>query len=343
MVPLASGTARWRAPSEPMHDGPVIGRFLAICGWLAWQVRRRFPGRPSALGRAAPVIAAILLVAVAAVPVVLPLFDAQPNDATVQMIIDDAVREPTGWVRLRGRVVPLPERPTDRPGQYAVFVDAADRLQAIVVRSDRPIEASESIVVTGHVAEAVVLIEEDLPIEATVFGAPPEVVGDRIVELDAVADPVRVTPWPLAIPLVILAALLIVGARIGYPVFRQASEIDVLSAPLGPGERLPAVWGGRIGPNVRDLADPGGVLLVVRPGPQGNLLTAQPLPEDGGPAPQPVTIGGGWTTGRLGYVHAVSETVPALLIRSELVDATFLFARVGERDRVAALVAVERT
>ena len=326
-----------------MHDGPVIGRFLAICGWLAWQVRRRFEGRgPSALGRAAPVVVAVVLVALAAVPIVLPLFDAQPADATVQLIIDDEVSEPTGWVRLRGRVVPLPERPTGRPGRYAIFVDASDRLQAIVVRSDRPIEASASTVITGHVAEAVVLIEEDLPIEATVFGAPPEVVADRIVELDAAADPVRVTPWPLAIPLVILAALLVVGARTGYPVFRETSEIDVVSAPLGPGERLPAAWGGRIGPNVRDLADPGGVLLVVRPGPQGNLLTAQPLADDGGPAPQPVTIGGGWTTGRTGYVHAATETVPALLIRSELVDATFLFARVGERDRVAALVAVER-
>jgi hypothetical protein len=38
---------------------------------------------------------------------------------------------------------------------------------------------------------------------------------------------------------------------------------------------------------------------------------------------------------------AVRETVPALTIRSELVDATFLFARTAERDRVAALIAIE--
>jgi hypothetical protein len=55
-----------------------------------------------------------------------------------------------------------------------------------------------------------------------------------------------------------------------------------------------------------------------------------------------VTIGGGWTVGRVGDVHALTETVPALIIRSELVDATFLFARTAERDRVAALVSVER-
>jgi hypothetical protein len=77
-------------------------------------------------------------------------------------------------------------------------------------------------------------------------------------------------------------------------------------------------------------------------GPKGNLLTAQPLPDDGGVAPPPVTIGGGWTSGRIGDVHAVRETVPALIIRSELVDATFLFARTAERDRVAALIAIDR-
>jgi hypothetical protein len=41
-------------------------------------------------------------------------------------------------------------------------------------------------------------------------------------------------------------------------------------------------------------------------------------------------------------VFTVRETVAALRLRSELVDATFLFARSAERDRVAALVAVDR-
>jgi hypothetical protein len=41
-------------------------------------------------------------------------------------------------------------------------------------------------------------------------------------------------------------------------------------------------------------------------------------------------------------VHTVTETVPALEVRSELVDATFLFARNPERDRVAALVTVDQ-
>lgn len=316
-----------------------MGRLLAICGWLAWQVRR--PLRQ--LGTALPIAVAVLLVIVAALPIVIPQLDPQPQDATVQEVVDGAVTEPAGWIRLQAHViVPLSEAPTDERGRYGLLVDETDELRAIVLRSEQPITADESTAVTGHLAEATVVVEEDLPIEATVAGTPPTIVPDRLLELDPTPKPVRVVLWPLSIPPLLLAAMLVVGSRVGYPVFRPTSEIDVLTGPLGPGERLPAAYGGRIGPNIRALADPGGALLLVRRGPKGNLLTAQPLADDGGVAPAPVTIGGSWTSGRIGYVYTVSETVAALLIRSELVDATFLFARRAERDRVAALITVER-
>lgn len=316
-----------------------MGRLLAICGWLAWQVRR--PLRQ--LGTALPIAVAVLLVIVAALPIVIPQLDPQPQDATVQEVVDGAVTEPAGWIRLQAHViVPLSEAPTDERGRYGLLVDETDELRAIVLRSEQPITADESTAITGHLAEATVVVEEDLPIEATVAGTPPTIVPDRLLELDPTPKPVRVVLWPLSIPPLLLAAMLVVGSRVGYPVFRPTSEIDVLTGPLGPGERLPAAYGGRIGPNVRALADPGGALLLVRRGPKGNLLTAQPLADDGGVAPAPVTIGGSWTSGRIGYVYTVSETVAALLIRSELVDATFLFARRAERDRVAALITVER-
>jgi hypothetical protein len=316
-----------------------MGRLLAICGWLAWQLRR--PLRR--LGVAIPIAVAVMLVIAAALPIVIPQLDPQPQDATLQDVIDGAVTEPSRWVRLQAHViVPLSEAPTDERGRYGLLVDETDELQAIVIRSDEPISTAQSTAVTGRLADASVAVDEELPIEATVAGTPPTVVPDRLLELDPVATPVRVVLWPLSILPLLLAGMLLIGARVGYPVFRATTEIDVLTGPLGPGERLPAAYGGRIGPNVRDLADPGGALLLVRRGPKGNLLTAQPLADDGGVAPAPVTIGGSWTSGRLGYVHTVSETVPALVIRSELVDATFLFARRTERDRVAALISVER-
>jgi hypothetical protein len=330
-----------------MHDARMTGRILAIAGWLAWGAARpfrrtplrRFPGLPaSAL--------AVLLLVLAALPIVLPQLDPQPTDVAIDEILSGSVAEPGTWVRLTGRPYGLAEPPTEGEGSYALFVDATQRLRAIVVRGATPFNTTPSEVVssavTGRLVEADVVVDEDLPIEATEAGTPPSIARDRIVELDPVAKEPRSTWWPLSIIPGLLAVLLFIGSRTPYPVFRPTRVIDVLTAPLGPGERLPAAYGGRIGPNERDLADPGGVLLLVRRGPKGNLLTAQPLPDDGSVAPAPVTIGGGWTSGRVGDVHAVRETVPALTIRSELVDATFLFARTAERDRVAALIAVER-
>lgn len=283
-----------------------------------------------------------MLLVLAALPIVIPQLDPQPQDVTVQEVFDSAVTEPTGWVRLQGRVVPLSDSPTGERGRFALLVDEVDTLRAIVLHTDDPAEAAASTSVTGHLEAAAVAVEEDLPIEATVAGTPPQVVPGQVVLLDAAPLAERIVLWPLSVLPVLLALFLLIGARVGYPIFRPTSEIDVLSGPLGPGERLPAAYGGRVGPNVRHLADPGGALLVVRRGPKGNLLTAQPLADDGGVAPQPVTIGGSWTTGRIGYVYTASETVPALVIRSELVDATFLFARTAERDRVAALITLDR-
>lgn len=316
---------------------PMTGRLLALCGWAAWQVGRPFRG-----SRLPARILAAILVLAALAPIVIPQLEPQPEDAGVQQIFDQTVTEPDGWVRLRGRVTPLNESPTGDRGNFALLVDEVDRLRAVVLRADDPIPASDSTAVTGHLVTETAIVEEQLPIEATVAGTPPRIVIDRVVELDASPMPVRVTPWPLAIPPLLLAAVLLIGSAAGYPVFRPTSEVDVLSGPLNPGERVPAAYGGRLGPNVCPLADPGGVLLLVTRTAAGSRLTAQPLAEDGGVAPKPVTIGGGWTSGRIGYVHTASESVPALVIRSEMVDATFLFARTAERDRVAALISVER-
>ena len=330
-----------------MHDEWMTGRILAIAGWLAWVVARPFRRTPLRRFPSAPAIAlAVVLLALAALPIVLPQLDPQPADVAVDEILSGAVTEPGTWVRLTGRAYGLDEAPTDEEGNYALFVDETQRLRAIVVRGASPFDTAPddvvSAFVTGRLVAATVAVDEDLPIEATEAGTPPRIAQDLIVELDPVAKEPRSTWWPLSILPGLLAILLLIGSRTPYPVFRPTRSIDVLAAPLGPGERLPAAYGGRIGPNERDLTDPGGVLLLVRRGPKGNLLTAQPLPDDGGVAPAPVTIGGGWTSGRIGDVHAVRETVAALTIRSELVDATFLFARTAERDRVAALIAIER-
>jgi hypothetical protein len=322
-----------------------MGRFLAVCGWLAWQTGRglhRLPLPASVTARQAASAVGVVLLALSVVPLIVPLFDAQPEAITVQQVMDGAVAEPGTWVRLQGTTVELEESPVEEPGRYGILADAFNPLRSIVVEGNLDAAIASQSNVTGHLAEAVVTVDvEELPIEATVAGTPPEVVTDRIVELDPEPRPMRASLWVFSLIPLLLGGIMLLGARIGYPIFRETYEVDVLVTPLGAGERLPAAFGGRVGTHEFPLDDPGAALLIVRRGPKGNVLTVQPLVDEG-PPPQGVPIGGGWTSGRTGYVYTVSESVPALAIRSEEVDATFLFANTRERDRIAALVAVSR-
>jgi hypothetical protein len=198
-----------------MHDAPMVGRFLALCGWLADLVIRPLRRTPlRRLGRAPAMAIGVLLLVIAAVPIVLPLLDPQPEDAGVQAVFDRTVSQPDGWVRLRGRLVPLEQRPTtDHAGPFALLVDADAPLRSIVVATDA--DAAASTVLTGHLEPAEVTVEEDLPIEATVAGTPPRVVPDRLLVPDPIAKPERQVWWPLAIPPALLGGVLLIGARAG--------------------------------------------------------------------------------------------------------------------------------
>ncbi len=316
---------------------------MALLGWMAWVVRRPFDRRGWSRvgGILAPVLAAVLLVAAAA-PIVVPLLDPQPEDVAVQQIFDGSVSHPERWIRLRGRITPLTESPTGDQGTFGLLIDADRRLRAVVVQKTGRLEDAAITTVTGTLIERSAVVTEELPIEATEAGTPPQVVPDRIMVLDDPPKPVRAILWPLAIAPALVAGSLLIGSRIGYPIFRPSSEIDVLARPLAAGERVPTAYGGRIGDNHAELGEPAAALLLVRRDPRGMLLSVQPLAEGDGPAPKPVLVGGSWSTGRIGWVHTVAETVAALHVRTELVDAIFLFARSAERDRIAAMVAVDR-
>jgi hypothetical protein len=128
-----------------VHHAPMVGRLLAVCGWLAWRVGRSVGG----LGSALVIVLGVVLLVVAAVPIVVPLLDPQPQTAGVQEIFDGAITEPDGWVRLHGRIVPLQEPPTaDRGGPFALLVDAEASLRSIVVVTDAEVDADA--VITGH-------------------------------------------------------------------------------------------------------------------------------------------------------------------------------------------------
>lgn len=322
----------------------MLVRVAAACGWLVWKLEGALGAIrvPSRWRRWVVGGLALVLLIGGAVPLVAAAIDPQPQDATVVDVATGLIEHPEGWVRLRGRLVPLEQSPTGLRGDWGLLVDAADPLSAIVVRGAEPIEPRAEAMVTGHLALSSVTVAEELPIEATVAGTPPVVLADQVLELDPTPRPERSVLWPIVpLPWVIAVALGI-GLLAGYPIFRRSHEIDVLARPMAPGERVPAAVAGRLGDHSYPLAEPAEALILCRRGPRGGILTAQVLDREG-PAPQPVQIGGGWTTGRVGHVYTAGERLPALAVRSERVDAIIMFARVAERDRAAALVTVERS
>jgi hypothetical protein len=330
----------------------VIGRILALCGWLAWHVQRRVAVGPLRRIRSRTAVWTIAgaIAILGVIPLVAGLAQDQPQDSTVEDLFNGGVTHPDRWVRLTGRSLPLADNPTnlaEAAARYGLFVDAVNPLRSVVIEADAPIVAAATTTVTGHLVPAAIGAEKQeevqagLPREARVAGTPPRIVADEIVRLDASPFPTRVILWPVTLLLMLLAGVLALGAWAGYPVFRPAREVDVLARPLGPGERIPAAVGGRLGDRRIDLADPAEALLTAGRGARGSVLTIQLMPA-GGPAPPPISIGGGWTTARIGYVHVLGETVAALHIRAEQADATLLFARRSERDRAAAMVATER-
>lgn len=322
----------------------MLVRIAAACGWLVWKLEGVLGAIRVPAGWRRRVVAgiAVALAIGGAVPLAVAAIDPQPQDVTVEDIGSGLVELPERWVRLYGRLVPLRETPTGLRGDWGLLVDATDPLLAIVVRGTERVEARAEAMVTGRLALSSVTVNEELPIEATVAGTPPIVLADQTLELDPIPRPVRSVLWP-AIPVPwLLAAVLGIGLLVGYPIFRRSREIDVLARPMAPGERVPAAIAGRLRDRSYPLAEPAEALVLCRRGPRGGILTAQILEADG-PAPPPVQIGGGWTSGRVGHVYTAGETLPALSIRADGVDAIIMFARVAERDRAAALVTVERS
>ena len=276
---MPTGTFRWVAdrPPGPCIMRRMVGRLprdLRLAGVAGRPARprpaaargRRGPGPASVAG------VALLVLALRAARAFRP-FDAQPQEATRAAGAGRA-RQRAGHVGAAPRVDGRSRGDSDRdrgqlcdPGRRG---QSPPRDRGPGRRADRDRLPDN---VTGHLAEAVVNVDvETLPIEATVAGTPPHrrrPIGSSTSTRRR--RPERASLWPLSIIPALLGSLLLIGARVGYPIFRETFEIDVLSAPLGPGSACRPPTAAGSAPTGRELGDPGAALLLVRRGPKGNV------------------------------------------------------------------------
>lgn len=340
MVILTYPVRDWRDCLPGGDDGPMPTRVLLIFGFLASIVERGLGVVPGRIlrGRRTWIVVG-LLVAASTIPIFASFGGSHPQDVNVSEILAGKVSRPDGWVRVPGTIEPLPDIPSELEGTFYLLHDAKDPSLSMVLRADSRLERFPDVP-TGHLEIAAVQVPGYASATDPAAGGQQRVIPDRLLALDTTLAPRASIAWPLVLLPLLLAAILFVGNRFGYPLYEETREVDVLARPLAPGERLPVVVAGRVGEHRVPLHDPAEGLLLVSAGARGPELAVQLLLGAGRhSAPVPV---GDWTTGTVGYVHTLREHVAALALQAEQIDAILMFASIAERDRAAGRVSIRR-
>ncbi|MDQ2935123.1 MAG: hypothetical protein M3R49_09155 [Chloroflexota bacterium] len=315
-------------------------RVLLIFGLLASIVERGLGFIPGRIlrGRRTWIVVG-LLIAAATIPIVASVNGVHPQEVTVGEILAGRVSQPDGWVRVPGTIESLHGIPSQIEGSFYLLHDAKDPSLSIVLRSDTRLQRLPEVP-TGHLEIAGVQVPGYASATDPAAGSQRRVIPGQLLAIDAIPAPPASIAWPLVLLPLLLAGILFVGNRFGYPLYEETREIDVLATPLAPGERLPVVVAGRVGEHRLPLRDPVEGLLLVSAGSRGPELAVQLL-LGAGRHVAPVAVGD-WTAGTVGYVHTMREHVAAIALQAEQIDAILMFASIAERDRAAGRVSIRR-
>lgn len=195
----------------------VFDRPLAIAGRLAAAIGRR--------ARWAQWAVVLGLVTLSLIPVMIVGSTPQPADISFEDLQAKRIPAMTTWFRLEGDLRAVPD-----PSQYLYTLhDLRNDALAVTVVSDARL-ATGHTQVTGRISGM-------LSVTGTF----------ATIRADVPTEPARHDPWlPFSLP-TLLAVLVLVGMRVGYPVVRRDPPARSRPVPLGPSEPLPARWSGWIG------------------------------------------------------------------------------------------------
>ncbi len=276
-----------------------------------------------------------LLVVATAVPLWIEGSRNQPQVMTIDDI-SDGVSALTSRVRLHGQVRTLTPAEEMRPGRPVFSLLVEDDGDAILLRSQNPVDDRESI--TGELGET----RNAARVVTTVAGedalASVDLLDFHMIFVDREAVPERDVNWMLIwLPLGV-AALLVVGIQSGYPVFRRSPRWSARrAAQLGAGETVRAAIvddrdqrGARIRAEpvvltrVSATDEPGGRALVLqRAGTSRRLTVASDR----------------WVSVDVGDLWSLAGRRPAAVLQSWGVNVLLVFDSREDRDRTAAVVA----
>jgi hypothetical protein len=198
----------------------VLDRTIALLGWLSSSLERR--------GTWVPWAVAAGLMVVSLVPVLIVGSTKQPTDISLADL--DAQRVPalTAWFRLVGDLSPDAAPPRDGLF-FATLRDPQDTGRAVTIVSTAPFPAGLTDV-TGRISS-----------ESALQGT------FQAIDADVPTEPARHDPWLLYSLPALLAIVVLLGLRVGYPIVRGDGAATSGALPLRSGESLAARWSGRIG------------------------------------------------------------------------------------------------
>ncbi|HET7521093.1 MAG TPA: hypothetical protein VFK61_06105 [Candidatus Limnocylindria bacterium] len=200
----------------------VGDRLLAAVAWLPHQLRRLAGGRGMAV-----ILIAIGLAVLSAIPTLVIATTPYPWTVTLEELEQGRFEGMPTWVRVNGELRPIEDGPPTRMNLY----DPAAEERFLTVEFEGPMQPGATEV-TGRIYTDV----------------RPEFGGIAGLHADVGPVPEEDQPWPLILAPLLVALLLLVGVRLGYPVLRP--DRAERSAPGGsgmPDGGVPVRWYGHLG------------------------------------------------------------------------------------------------
>jgi hypothetical protein len=273
---------------------------VAAAGRLGAAIARR--------GRRAEAAVLLALVTLSLIPVLIVGSTRQPTEISFSDLRANRLPAATSWLRLEGDLRTLSSA---GPNTYTLH-DLGNDALSVVVLAPAPL-ATGHTQVTGRLTGTTLVAD-----------------GFATIEADLPAEPARHDPWLLFSIPVLLALLLLLAIRLGYPVVRRDPPARSRAHPLGSGDRLSARWSGWIGNEQVPLAEMRPCTIEVAPDVDVCLLTIT----DGG-AVRRVSTRRASPKQRLRLCWT-GATRPALQVHAPSADLVVSLEAAADRDRLAA-------
>jgi hypothetical protein len=286
----------------------AVDRVLASAGWLAESIGRLAGG--SARARWYVVLGLLLATAI---PIGLVASTKRPTDLSFEDMRLERIPAMTSWGRLEGEL----RRTSSAFGGLYELHDSTNPALYVIVITDADLPDGHAMV-TGRISPRFAQTGNVGSIDADVPAVP------------RVDEPIWLYLTPAVIALVIA-----LGIRLGYPVVRGDRRSDFFVAQVADGDRLPVRWSGRIGRETVGRADARPGTISVAPATDARQMDELTITDDVPPLTR---------TARLRQHAAVREvrlcrvsgSEPGLELHPAAADIVLAFTDRATRDRLVA-------